>query len=110
MIDLILATKREHKESRSALNVIAMGVEYIDAAIRYGEKLPSKHRFALWQSCDERRRIYAIAASQIAVSESRKFLWQQLLRRPWWLGSAKYRTSLLRGVTQPIELPTRRAA
>jgi len=40
--------------------------------------------------------------------ESRRFLWHQLLRRPWWLASASYRRVLLQGVAHPG--PTRHAA
>lgn len=110
VVDLVLAAQREHSESRSASSVVTAGTEQVEVALRHGEKLPLRDRYALWESCDERRRIYTIAAGEMERSEHRGFLWGRLLRRPWWLASAKYRASLLRGVLEPIELPQRQAA
>ena len=110
VLELVLAAQREHGDSRCARAVVAMGAEQVDTALKHGEHVEMRHRFALWQSCDEKRRIYAIAAAEMGRSDHRRFLWQKLLRHPWWLASARYRESLLRGVLEPIQLPQRKAA
>lgn len=79
---------------------LAKGVEYIEAAEGYANHLNLTQRYQLWRNCDERRRIYALAEAECKDSPGRAFLWQQLLRRPWWLGSAHYRATLLKGVGQ----------
>lgn len=79
---------------------LAKGREYIDAAEVYANHLSLPQRYQLWRNTDERRRIYALAEAECRDSAGRTFLWQQLLRRPWWLGSAHYRQTLLKGVEQ----------
>ncbi|MEM6504273.1 MAG: hypothetical protein AAF711_02265 [Planctomycetota bacterium] len=70
----------------------------IEAAKAYANHLSLPQRYQLWRNCDERRRIYALAEAECRDSTGRAFLWQQLLRRPWWLGSAHYRATPLKGV------------
>ena len=77
---------------------LAKGREYIEVAESYANHLSLPQRYQLWRNCDERRRIYALAEAESRDSTGRTFLWQQLLRRPWWLGSAHYRATLLKGV------------
>ena len=79
---------------------LAKGAEYIETAESYANHLSLPQRYQLWRNCDERRRIYALAEAECQDSPGRAFLWQQLLRRPWWLGSAHYRQTLLKGVEQ----------
>lgn len=79
---------------------LAKGREYIEAAESYANHLSLPQRYQLWRNCDERRRIYALAEAECKDSTGRTFLWQQLLRRPWWLGSGHYRQTLLKGVDQ----------
>lgn len=79
---------------------LAKGREYIEAAESYANHLSLPQRYQLWRNCDERRRIYTLAEAECQDSTGRTFLWQQLLRRPWWLGSAHYRQTLLKGVDQ----------
>lgn len=79
---------------------LAKGREFIDAAESYANHLSLPQRYQLWRNCDERRRIYALAEAECQDSNGKTFLWQQLLRRPWWLGSTHYRQTLLKGVDQ----------
>lgn len=117
ILPAVLAAHREYAHSHSARHTLQNGVEYIDAAARYADRLPFEKRHALWSNIDERRRIYTLARSETLVSKSRGYLWRQLLRRPWWLGNSHYRQTLLRGVSHPVnaqaeraDAPTRRAA
>jgi hypothetical protein len=106
-----LACQREHQRSATATQTLQLGLEYIGAAERWADQLPLKQRYALWRNCDERRRIYALAEAEIQQSSARKLLWQQLLRRPWWLADDHYRNVLLRGIAQPAStLKPRHAA
>lgn len=92
---------RDHATSLSTRHMLQLGHEHISAAEMYAEALPVKKRYALWKNCDERRRIYALAEAEVKLSEARRFLWQQLLKRPWWLASEHYRQSLLHGIAHP---------
>ena len=84
---------------------LAKGREFIEAAESYANHLGLPQRYQLWRNCDERRRIYALAEAECQDKSGLTFLWQQLLRRPWWLGSAHYRSTLLKGVESlPDEL------
>ncbi len=117
IIPSVLSAHREHSHSHSARNTLLSGLEFIDAAARYADRLPFDQRHTLWANIDERRRIYALAQSETLASRSRGYLWRQLLRRPWWLANDHYRQTLLRGVTHPtskmagrVDAPSRRAA
>ena len=99
LMDQRIVAVREHSQSRSASRIIQQGMEHVDAAQRHGEALATAPRYALWRNCDQRRRIYALAEAECAQDRSRRFRWQQLLRRPWWLASEHYRQSLLRNAT-----------
>jgi len=110
VVDLVLTAQREHARPRTVTGLAAAGMEHVHVALRHGEKLTLGERFALWQACDEKRRIYTIAAAEMRRKDARAFLWEQLLRRPWWLASAHYRASLLRGVLEPLAAPRSRAA
>jgi len=109
VVDAVLAAVREHGRA-SASRIVTAGIERVEVALKHGERLAVRERFALWQACDEKRRIYTIAAAEMRRSDARSFLWEKLLRRPWWLASAHYRASLLRGVLEPIQIPRREAA
>ena len=114
-----VATVRDHDHSLTATHGLLCGTEYLDAAERYARHLAPTPRFALWRSCDESRRIFAAAELQIQREAHTRGLWQQLLKRPWWLARADYRQKLLlkavpAEAAQPakVEKPTehRRAA
>lgn len=119
LIPVQLAALRDHKESRSARQTLTLGEEYIDVAEQFADCLDAEHRYLLWKNCDERRRVYAMARAEAEHSRHSRFLWQQLLRRPWWLGSAHYRRRLLQGLRAgqptsttdtPAQSPTYRRA
>jgi len=117
ILPLILGAHREHAHSKTATHTLLSGLEFIDAAARYADRLPSDRRSALWTNIDERRQVYALAEAEAKANRSRGFLWQQLLRRPWWLANDHYRQTLLRGVAHPDSLtnmrtdaPAKRAA
>jgi len=104
----VLSAHREHAHSHSAQNTLDSGWEYIDAAARYADRLKFEQRHALWSNIDERRQIYTLARSETIASQSRGYLWRQLLRRPWWLANEHYRQTLLKGVSHPVESPATR--
>lgn len=117
ILPTVLSAHREHSHSQTARHTLQNGIEFIDAAARYADRLPFKSRHTLWKNIDERRRIYALAGAEAAANHSRGHLWQQLLRRPWWLANDHYRQTLLRGVTHPAnpgvartDAPARHAA
>ena len=96
-----LTSIRDTGAPRSVTATLAQGKEFIQTAEDYANHLELPHRYQLWKNCDERRRIYALAEAEVhesGHSGPRVFLWQQLLRRPWWLGSSHYRSTLLNGV------------
>ncbi|MEM9914039.1 MAG: glycosyltransferase [Planctomycetota bacterium] len=93
-----LAAVRDHELSLSATHGLSCGAEFIEAAERYSTHLAPTHRYLLWRSCDESRRIYAAAEMEISEDAQRRVLWSQLLKRPWWLASSDYRRKLLRNL------------
>lgn len=99
-----LAAIRDHDESLTATHAIACGAEFIEAAERYANHLAPTHRYLLWRSCDESRRVYAAAEMEIAENEHRRTLWSQLLKRPWWLASSDYRRKLLQNLGKSATL------
>lgn len=107
-----IAAIRQHPRAVSAVALMQEGEEYIRAAERYRDRLPLEQRDRLMKSCEQRRRVYAMARSQIRLSDAREHLWQQLLRRPSWLQSERYRHALLDGVAKPAAVfsTARRAA
>ncbi|MEM9413950.1 MAG: glycosyltransferase [Planctomycetota bacterium] len=99
----VFAAVRETGTPHSVTATLAQGREYIQTAEDYANHLELSQRYKLWKNCDERRRIYALAEAETKEHNHagpRVFLWQQLLRRPWWLGSSHYRQTLLNGVNQ----------
>jgi len=93
-----VAAVRDHQESLTAVHGVACGREFVDAAERHASPLPPAQRYMLWRSCDERRRIYAAAARESRHDADRRALWQQLLRRPWWLTRDDYRRKVLAAI------------
>ncbi|MEO0514903.1 MAG: glycosyltransferase [Planctomycetota bacterium] len=93
-----LTAVRDHDQSLSATHSLSCGPEFIDAAERYSTHLAPTHRYLLWRSCDEARRLYAAAEMEIHEDASRRLLWSQLLKRPHWLASSDYRRKLLQNL------------
>lgn len=93
-----IAAVRDHELSLSATHALSCGPEFIEAAERYSTHLAPTHRYLLWRSCDEARRIYAAAEMEIDEDAQRRVLWNQLLKRPWWLASTDYRRKLLQNL------------
>lgn len=117
VIPAVLSAHRDHAHSKSVQNILRSGPEFGEAASRYADRLPMERRAALCTDIEEREQIFELAKYEMAVSPSRRHLWNQLLRRPWWLANARYRQTLLRGVTHPDRVggqratePVRRAA
>ncbi|MEM9021470.1 MAG: glycosyltransferase [Planctomycetota bacterium] len=96
----VFTALRDSGTPRPVQTTLAIGREFIETAEDFANHLSLPQRYQLWKNCDERRRIYALAEAESQGSHHRTFLWQQLLRRPWWLGSAHYRATLLKGVAQ----------
>ena len=95
-----LTAKREHNLSNAAKYTFDRGEEYISITESYIDDLPMTERYTVWQNCQQRREIYKIARTESLESQTRNFLWKQLLRRPSWLASDNYRHSLLTGVSE----------
>lgn len=111
LMGIDVTAHRQQRRGRTVAHLVQEGREHIAAAERYASMLQMHDRNALWEACDERRRIYELAEGESGESDARRFLWQQLIKRPWWLASARYRSSLLRGVSSPQgEMPMRKAA
>ncbi len=103
-----LSARYEHQGWHSACDILQQGLEYITAANRYAPNLSFTQRCALWFNCDTRRRIYTLAQAEMHNKNSRRFIWQKLLSRPWWITSEAVRHALLHGVTHT--LPSRQTA
>ncbi|WP_432797359.1 glycosyltransferase [Poriferisphaera sp. WC338] len=103
MIKQTLTAKREHNLSNSATYTFDRGEEFINVTEDYIDLLPMTERYNVWQNCQQRRDIFKLARAESQVSQTRNFLWKQLLRRPSWLASDNYRHSLLTGVAQQQE-------
>lgn len=106
MLPQTLVARREDPNGRDAIDTVQQGVEYLVAAQRYAHMLPLAQRYALWVNCDTRRRIYALAQAEMCGSRSRRFLWQQLLRHPWWIANDAVRHAVLHGVDHPLPRQT----
>ncbi len=94
----LTAVREEGGDGPGVHQTLQTGLEHIAAAERYANAIPIQERPRLWRNCDERRRIYTLAAAESRESESRRLLWQHLLRRPWWVANDHYRHALLKGV------------
>ena len=107
-----LVAMRDHSEAQSAAATLLAGLEYIAVAQSYATHLPLAQRYPLWRNLDCRRRIYTLAHTELH-SRARRFLWQELLRHPWWLVDDAVRHTLVHGVTHPLQpqvKPSRSAA
>jgi hypothetical protein len=92
----VFTAKREH--SPEPLRTLGRGLEYIEAARRHAVALPVSQRYALWRNCDRRQRIHALAQAELEGDHGREFLWQQLLRHPWWVVDEALRWRLVHGL------------
>ncbi|MEE9404215.1 MAG: glycosyltransferase [Algisphaera sp.] len=101
LIPVSVAAIRDHAESLTATHALSCGHEFVDAAERYASQLPPTQRYLLWRSCDERRRIYSAATAETRDNPERRTLWNQLLRRPWWLTRDDYRRKVLAAIGSP---------
>ncbi|MEM8737556.1 MAG: glycosyltransferase [Planctomycetota bacterium] len=117
VVHAALAAVRDHEENASKAYALTCGEEFVDAAERYATHLAPTHRYLLWRRHDETRRLYAAAAAEIADDNTRRVIWQQLMRRPAWLADNDYRRKLLKNLYpgEPVRAstdgpPQRRAA
>jgi len=99
-----LVARREHPGPRSASDTVQRGLEYLAAAARYAHHLPWADRCALWLNRDTRHRIYALAQAEMQRSSARRFVWQQVLRHPWWIGNDAVLHTILHGVDHLVPL------
>ncbi len=103
----LTSAMREHTQSRSALHPVDMGLEFISAARRHAEHLPTlPERISLWRNCDQRERIFELARAEMQGDEGRGYLWQRLLHRPWWLANGSLRQMLVRGGRMSFSVET----
>lgn len=94
----VAATVAHHRErdiAPTAEATLLAGLEMIEVAQRYADALHLSDRADLWRSCDERRRIYALAAAELDAQHARRRLLPQVLRHPWWLADPQLRRRLL---------------
>ncbi|QDU34458.1 UDP-Glc:alpha-D-GlcNAc-diphosphoundecaprenol beta-1,3-glucosyltransferase WfgD [Poriferisphaera corsica] len=103
-----LTAKREHPLSKSSTYTLKRGEEFVTVCERYIDDLPISDRYNVWHNCQQRRKIFDLANLESQTSQTRSFLWKQLLQRPSWLASDNYRQSLLNDITQSA--PLRNAA
>jgi len=102
VIPQVVAARREQAGSRSATAAVRTGLEYISAARRYTERLTLAQRCALWANCDTRRRIYTLVEAEMRNGQGRRFLWQQILRHPWWVANDAVRHALMHGIDHSL--------
>ena len=102
LITETVTARRDRPDTRTATDTMQRGVEYITAATRYADYLTLTQRYALWANCDMRRRIYTLAEAETRGHSSRRFLWQQLVRHPWWIANDAIRDGLIRGNSHPL--------
>lgn len=92
-----LVAARQKPRPLAPRDTIDHGLEYIAVARRYAEQLPILQRYALWRNCDLRERIYTLAQAELRGNASRAYLWNELLRHPWWLADGTFRRVLRHG-------------
>lgn len=90
--------------------VLAEGQELLAIAERYADWAPMSQQYLLTQNLTERRRIYEVAAAESRTSDTRRFFWGQMLRRPEWLSSAKFRAALFNSMLEPVAKPATKPA
>jgi glycosyltransferase involved in cell wall biosynthesis len=102
---------REIIEGTSARHAFVIGEEYVAVAQHYLDELELPEKRKVYIHCDERRRIYTLARAEAQLSQGHRLLWEQALRRPWWLANDDYRQKLLAGDPQAQrDVPRRLAA
>ena len=105
-----LAAMREIGDWTDAAEMVEQGLEYITASRRYAACLSLPERCALWRNCDHRERIYMLALAEARAPQARRFLLQQVLRRPWWVTNEALRHALFHGVTHALPADLARPA
>lgn len=105
-----IIARRDHVGQLSAVFAVPKAVEMVKVAHRYAPRLSLTQRYALWVNCDLRRRILALAQAEGQPDHARRFLLQQIMRRPWWLAHQPVRQSLVNGPSHCSPAIPRRAA
>jgi len=101
-----------HKEkSLTPESALQRGREAVIVAERYMDELDDRaERAGVWQSCDQRRRILAIAEAEAYSNRAQSMLLRQVERRPWWLRDKSIRSVLANGPSHPLSDDLRKAA
>ncbi len=107
---LELSTLRDDPEAHDAACTLQRGLELVDAALRYAHRLPRGQRHELWANCDQRRRIHTLAQAELAGTNAKRFVINELIRRPWWMADDAIRHTLVHGVAHPSPLRLTRPA
>ncbi len=110
LLDEPLGAKREHDANMTPAVTMIRGREYIEAARQYAEHLDPEQRSDLWKNCDERERIYALAQAEACGPKARRYLLNQMIKHPWWLGDDALRHVLFHGVEHPLRADELRPA
>ncbi len=97
-LPVALAGLREPAAGVSVNHSLLAGREHLELCRTYADRLPPAQRFALWQACEQKRRVYALAEADAHRNAPRAWLWRQALRHPWWLADDEYRQRLLHGL------------
>ncbi len=95
-----LAVCRVPQRPADASRTVRQGIEHIATARRYAHRVSLTQRPSLWQNCDRREQIYALAEAETYGQEARKFLMARIARHPWWLADANVRRALLFGASR----------
>ncbi len=91
-----LAAQHEMTNQLSLLRVLNAGREMVQVADEFASQVPAGQRYHVWTSCDERRRIFALARAEAEGPDGPRYLWPHLLRHPWWLTDRAVRQVLRR--------------
>ncbi len=91
LTDAPLAQFRMHDQSKGGTQPIRFGLERIEIAKRYLDRLPMGDKMKLMRNLGYRQRRYAIMDS---MEQSGRKLWPKVAKRPWWLASQEIREAL----------------
>jgi len=106
-----LSAVLQTQESLSAESALQRGRESVIVAERYMDELSDRaERAGVWQSCDDRRRILAIAEAEAFSHRAQSLLLRRVRRRPWWLRDKAIRQVLSNGPTHALDSKLKKAA
>ncbi|MEQ9459615.1 MAG: glycosyltransferase [Phycisphaeraceae bacterium] len=82
-------------ENASVMRSVRKGQERVAVGRRYLGEIDPRDRYAVWKSCDDRSKIYALALAELDPSSASRYLWDEARRQPWWVSDPVYREQLI---------------